>query len=84
MNMPKEVNLFWQWMMLNDMSSGAVSLWYSLQVMKMKVGPSSRFNAPNKPLMQLSGSSKTEIWDVRKVVGLTPFLGPIKKIHNWS
>ncbi|MBU8791154.1 DnaD domain protein [Oceanobacillus caeni] len=65
MNMWKEMSAFRDWLLLNEMSSSGIVLWYSLFTIWNKVGCQCKFNVPNSTLMKLTGLSKQGLINAR-------------------
>ncbi len=65
MNVWKEMNAFRDWLLLNEMSSSGIVLWYSLFTIWNKVSCQSKFNVSNSTLMKLTGLSKQGLINAR-------------------
>lgn len=74
MNMWKEMNAFRDWLLLNEMSSSAIVLWYSLFTIWNKAGCQSKFNVPNSILMKLTGLSKQGLINARATLVQKQFI----------
>ncbi|WP_339229073.1 DnaD domain protein [Oceanobacillus sp. FSL K6-2867] len=68
MNVWKEMNAFRDWLLLNEMSSSGIVLWYSLFTIWKKFGCESKFNVPNSTLMKLTGLSKQGLIKARNTL----------------
>ncbi|WP_404452562.1 DnaD domain protein [Virgibacillus necropolis] len=68
MNYIKELNAFKNWLLINDLPTGAISLWHTLMAVNNAAGWKERFNAPNSTVGQLTGLSKQGILDARKIL----------------
>lgn len=60
LNFHREKNMFMDWIMLNDMSTGEIALWHTLMNMGNRLGQRRLFNAPASTLMRLTGLSFSE------------------------
>lgn len=65
MNVWKEMSAFRDWLLLNEMSSSGIVLWYSLFNIWNKVDCQCKFNVPNPTLMKLTGLSKHGLINAR-------------------
>ncbi|ASK64206.1 hypothetical protein CFK37_19670 [Virgibacillus phasianinus] len=68
MNYIKELNAFRDRLLMNELTAGAIVLWYTLMSMNNAAGWKKQFNAPNAVVGQLSGLSKQGILDARKIL----------------
>jgi DnaD/phage-associated family protein len=66
MNYIKELNAFRNWLLLHDLSSGAILLWHTLMSINNMAGWKTKFNANNTIVFQLTGLSKTSLATARK------------------
>lgn len=66
LNFHREKNMFMDWIMLNDMSTGEIALWHTLMNMGNRLGQRRVFNAPASTLMRLTGLSKQGMYNARK------------------
>ncbi|MDY0404217.1 DnaD domain protein [Virgibacillus sp. 179-BFC.A HS] len=65
MNYIKELNAFRNFLLTNQLSVGAISLWHTLMSLANATGWKKRFNAPSQTLCQLSGLSRQGVLDAR-------------------
>lgn len=65
MNYIKELNAFREFLLLNELPAGAISLWYTLMGMNNAARWKQRFNAPNAIVGQLAGLSRQGVLDAR-------------------
>lgn len=70
----KEMNAFRDWLLLNEMSSSAIVLWYSLFAIWNKAGCQSKFSVPNSILMKLTGLSKQGLINARATLVQKQFI----------
>ncbi|ASN05787.1 hypothetical protein CFK40_12585 [Virgibacillus necropolis] len=64
----KELNAFKDWLLMNDLPTGAITLWHTLMAVNNATGWKERFNAPSSTVGQLMGLSKQGILDARKIL----------------
>ncbi|SES62081.1 Phage replication protein, DnaD domain [Oceanobacillus limi] len=62
----KEMKAFKEWLLLNELSTSAVALWYTLMTINNSVGWKSKFNVANATVQKLTGLSKQGLADARK------------------
>lgn len=67
-NYIKELNAFREWLLMNDLPAGAISLWYTLMSINNLARWKKRFNAPNAVVRQLTGLSKQGVIDARNIL----------------
>ncbi|MEC5425302.1 DnaD domain protein [Virgibacillus sp. C22-A2] len=65
MNYIKELNAFRNWLLLSEIPTSAIALWYTLMAINNSVGWKSSFNAPNSVVQQLTGLSKQGLLNAR-------------------
>ncbi|GAB3059598.1 DnaD domain-containing protein [Virgibacillus ainsalahensis] len=65
MNYIKELNAFRNWLLLNEIPTSAIALWYTLLAINNTVGWKPKFNAPNSVVQQLTGLSKQGLTNAR-------------------
>lgn len=68
------MSAFRDWLLLNEMSSSAIVLWYSLFAIWNKAGCQSKFCVPNSILMKLTGLSKQGLINVRATLVQKQFI----------
>lgn len=66
MNYIKELNAFRNWLLLHDLSSGAILLWHTLMSINNMAGWSSKFNANEKIIHQLTGLPENRLAEAHK------------------
>jgi DnaD/phage-associated family protein len=66
MNYIKELNAFRNWLLLHDLSSGAILLWHTLMSVNNMAGWKTKFNANNTIIYQLTGLPKNRLAEARK------------------
>lgn len=66
MNYIKELNLFKEWLFMNQLPTGSIALWYALMSINNAAGWKRRFTAPNATVGHLSGLSRQGIVNARK------------------
>ncbi|QQK77844.1 DnaD domain protein [Salicibibacter cibarius] len=66
MNYVKELKAFKDWLLLNDLDTSAIALWYTLMSINNMAGWKERFNAPNSTVEKLTGLSKQGLVNARK------------------
>lgn len=65
MNYMKELRAFKEWLLVNELPTSAIVLWYTLMGVNNTAGWKSRFNAPNSLIQQLTGLSKQGLINAR-------------------
>src|SRR5699024_149121 len=65
MNYIKELNAFREFLLLNELPAGAISLWYTLMGINNVTRWQEQFNAPNAVVRQLAGLSRQGVLDAR-------------------
>lgn len=65
MNYIKELNAFREFLLLNELPAGAISLWYTLMSINNVTRWKQQFNAPNAIVGQLAGLSRQGLLDAR-------------------
>ncbi|WP_163971072.1 DnaD domain-containing protein [Oceanobacillus halotolerans] len=66
MNYEQEMTAFKDWLLLIEISTSAIALWYTLMSINNSVGWKSRFNAANPVVQSLTGLSKQGLVQARK------------------
>ncbi|WP_163969581.1 hypothetical protein [Oceanobacillus halotolerans] len=65
MNFFKEVKAFREWVLLHELSTSAIALWYTLMSINNITGWKETFNAPNSIVQQMTGLSKQGVGNAR-------------------
>src|SRR5699024_6309460 len=65
MNYIKELNAFRKWLLLTEIPTSAIALWYTLMAINNSVGWKVKFNAPNSIVQKLTGLSKQGLANAR-------------------
>lgn len=65
MNYIKELNAFRNWLLLNELSTSAIALWYTLMAINNMTGWQEWFTVPNSTLQQLTNLSKQGLDNAR-------------------
>lgn len=65
MNYIKELNAFRNWLLLNELSTSAIALWYTLMAINNMTGWQEWFAVPNSTLQQLTNLSKQGLDNAR-------------------
>lgn len=68
MNFFRELKAFRDWLLINDLTTGAIALWYTLMSINNMAGWSEWFAAPNQTLQQLTNLSKQGLVDARNLL----------------
>lgn len=65
MNYIKELNAFRDWLLINELTTGEIALWYTLMSINNMAGWKEWFTAPNSTLQLLTGLSKQGLDNAR-------------------
>lgn len=68
MNYMREMNAFREWLLVNELPTSAVVLWYTLMSINNLARWKKRFNAPNRVVQQLTGLSIQGISNAREIL----------------
>lgn len=66
LNFHADKNLFMDWLMLNEMTSGEIVLWHTLMTIGNRLGRKTIFNAPTSTVISQTGLSKQGVMNARK------------------
>lgn len=62
----RQLNAFRDWLLVNDLPTSAIALWYALMTINNMTGWKERFNAPNSVVEKLTGLSKQGLVNARR------------------
>lgn len=62
----RQLNAFRDWLLVNDLPTSAIALWYALMTINNMTGWKERFSAPNSVVEKLTGLSKQGLVDARR------------------
>lgn len=68
MNYMREMNAFREWLLVNELPTSAVVLWYTLMSINNLARWKALFNAPNRVVQQLTGLSLQGISNARDIL----------------
>src|SRR5699024_6566812 len=86
MNYIKELNAFREWLLVHELPTSAIVLWYTLMGINNIARWKRTFNAPNGVTQQLSGLSKSGVHVARKSLvehGLITYEPGEKERHRY-